>query len=186
MYFGFGCSWILLSDEEDELSARNESCGLLFDRDRRLLFRDKRAFCSSFSAEEPFPSVIESARSFHWSRSRAPFGVLLLLLELPRLSCRRRRLSLPSGSSGFLAVTVVVMPGLVSSDYGDALWETIGETVMLVCLSSAIRVSALAFLLAQSLDWVLRCSHSHLCSVTDNRKERLFPSADLHKLSPGS
>ena len=71
---------------------------------------------------------------------------------------------------------------LVSSDYGEA----VRETVMLVCLSWAIRVSALAFLLAQSLDWVLRCSHSHLCSVTDNRKERLFPSADLHKLSPGS
>ena len=78
--------WILLSDkEEDELSARSESWGLLFDRERRLLFRDKGTFCSSFSAKEPFSSVFESAKSFHWSRSRAPFGVLLLLLELPRL-----------------------------------------------------------------------------------------------------
>jgi len=77
---------ILLSDEEeDELSARIESCDLLFNRERRLLFRDKGALCSSFSAEEPFSSVFESAKSFHWSRSRAPFGVLLLLLELPRL-----------------------------------------------------------------------------------------------------
>jgi len=76
-----------------------------------------------------------------------------------------------------------------SSDYGDALWET----VMLVCLSSAIRVSALAYLLAQSLNWVLRCSRSHLCSESDIQKERVsstelcpFPSAGLHKLSPGS
>ena len=60
---------------------------------------------------------------------------------------------------------------LVSSDYGDALWETIGETVMLVCLSSAARVSALAFLLARSLDWVPRYSRSHLCSGSDIRKE---------------
>jgi len=86
MCFGFGCSWLLLSgEEEDELSAHSESCDILFDRERRLLFRDKGAFCSSSSAEEPFFSVFESAKSFHWSRSRAPFGVLLLLLELPRL-----------------------------------------------------------------------------------------------------
>jgi len=86
MCFCFGCSWILLSDEEeDELSARSESCGLLFDRERRLLLRDRGTFCSSFSAEEPFSSVFESAKSFHWSSSRAIFGVLHLLLELPRL-----------------------------------------------------------------------------------------------------
>jgi len=74
---------------------------------------------------------------------------------------------------------------LVSSDYSDALCETIGVTVMLVCLSSAIRVSALAFLLARG-----RCSH--LCSGSDIRRKRVsstelrpFPSASLHKLSTG-
>ena len=45
MFFGFGCSWILLSDEEeDELSARSESWGLLFDRERRLLLRQNGDF----------------------------------------------------------------------------------------------------------------------------------------------
>ena len=73
--------------------------------------------------------------------------------------------------------------------YFNQLWET----VMLVCLSSANRVSALAFLLAQSLDWVPRYSRSHLCSGSDIRRERVsstqlctFLSAGLHKLSPGS
>ena len=82
---------------------------------------------------------------------------------------------------------------LISSDHGDALWETIGETVMHVCLSSAARVSALAFLLARSLEWVPRYSRSHLCSGSDIRKERVLstelcptPSAGLHKMSPGS
>jgi len=62
---------------------------------------------------------------------------------------------------------------------------------MLVCLSLAIRVSAVTFLLAQSLEWVLRCSRSHLCSGSDNQKDwvsstelRPVPSAGLHKLSP--
>ena len=91
-----------------------------------------------------------------------------------RLSCRNRRRHARS---------------LVSSDYGDAL----RETVMLVCLSLAFRVSALAFLLARSLDRVPRCSLSHLCSVSDTWKERVsstepcpFSSAGLHKLSPES
>jgi len=64
---------------------------------------------------------------------------------------------------------------------------------MLVCLSSAIRVSALAFLLALSLDWVPRYSRSHLFSVSGLRRKQvssielhLTPSAGLHKLSPRS
>ena len=44
---------------------------------------------------------------------------------------------------------------------------------MLVCLSPAVRVSAVAFLLALSLDWVLRCSRSHLCSGSDIRRKRV-------------
>jgi len=82
---------------------------------------------------------------------------------------------------------------LVLCDSGDALWETIGETVMLVCPSSSARMSALTCLLAQSLDWVARCSRSHLCSGSDIWKERVsstelrpVPSTGLHKLSPGS
>jgi len=91
-----------------------------------------------------------------------------------RLPCRNRRRHARS---------------LVSSDYSDAL----RETVMLVCLSLAFRVSALAFLLAHSLNWVLRCSRSHLGSGSDIRRKRVsstelcpFPSAGLHKLSPGN
>jgi len=75
-----------------------------------------------------------------------------------RLPCRNRRRHARS---------------FASSDYSDALWEAFGETVMLVCLSLAVRVSALAFLLARSLNWVLRCSRSHLCSESDIRKERV-------------
>ena len=85
MCFGFECSWILLSDEEeDELSARSENCDIIFDTERRLLLRDTETFCSSFYAGEPFSSVFESATSFNWSRPRALFGVLPVLLELPR------------------------------------------------------------------------------------------------------
>jgi len=114
------------------------------------------------------PCSLSCLGSFVSTASTEPFFGEL------RLPCRNRRRHAQS---------------FASSDYGDAL----RETVMLVCLSSVIRVSALAFLLAQSLDWVLRCSRSHLCSVSDTRKERVsstelcpFPSAGLHKLSPGS
>ena len=81
---------------------------------------------------------------------------------------------------------------LIWCDCGDAPWETIGETVMLVCPFLAARVSALACPLARSLDWVPRCSSSHVCSGSDIWKERVsstelrpVPSAGLHKLSAG-
>ena len=48
---------------------------------------------------------------------------------------------------------------LVCSGCGTAPSETIGETVMLVCPSLAVQVSALTCLLVQPLDSV----HSHLC-----------------------
>ena len=71
------CSWILLSDEEeDELSARSEDCGILFDRERRLLVRERGAFRSS-SVEEPFVSVAAWSRSFHRSRPRISRDVVL-------------------------------------------------------------------------------------------------------------
>ena len=82
---------------------------------------------------------------------------------------------------------------LIWCDCGDAPWETIGETVMLVCPFLAARVSALTCPLARSLDWVPRCSSSHVCSGSDIWKERVsstelrpVPSTGLHKLSPGS
>ena len=191
MCFGFGCSWILLSDEEeDELSARSESwvsysignvdcsfgikalsvrhsqlrshfppCSSRVSRSIGVVHELLLAYCSfSLICLGSFVSTA-SAEPFFWERW---------------LPCRNRRRHARS---------------LVSSDYSDAL----RETVMLVCLSLAFRVSALALLLAQSLDWVPRCSRSHLGSVTDNLKGRVsstelcpFPSAGLHKLSPGS
>ena len=191
MCFGFGCSWILLSDEEeDELSARSESCGLLFDRNVDCSFGKGGLSARRSQLRSHFPP--------YSSRPGRSIGVVYELL-LAYCSCALNCLgSFVSTASTEPFFGERWLPcrnrrrharSLVSSDYSDAL----RETVMLVCLSLAFRVSALAFLLARSLDRVPRCSRSHLCSVSDTRKERvlstelrLFPSAGLHKLSPGS
>ena len=191
MCFSFGCSWILLSDEEeDELSARSESWVSYSIWNVDCSFGIKGFSVRHSRLKSHFPQY-----SSQVSRSIGVVYELLLAYCSCSLNCLGSFVSTASAEPFFGERWLSCCNrrrharSLVSSDYGDAL----RETVMLVCLSSAIRVSALAFLLAQSLDRVLRCSRSHLCSVFDTRKERvlstelrLFPSAGLHKLSPGS